>query len=91
MRRPFLFHEAQVISGFGVSLRRPGSYQVLLTQNGTVPGLKARIYDRPNALTANIPWSPMPHMSRYANPLGKRSTEIKGEQENASFPSAKLM
>jgi hypothetical protein len=91
MRRPFSFHEAQVVSGFGDSLHRPCSYQVLDTQIGTVPDSNAPVYDdRPNTLAVNIPRSPMPHMPRYVNPLEKAGTENKEGAEKRPFSFGKF-
>ncbi|KAN0096161.1 hypothetical protein V8E51_014966 [Hyaloscypha variabilis] len=55
MRRPLSFHEGQMVSGFGDPLHRPGSYRVLKSQVGSMPGpIAPRYIDWGNLQDANI-------------------------------------
>ena len=69
MRRPLSFHEGQMASGFGDPLNRSGSYRVLKSQTGSMPGpIAPRYIDWANVEGANIYGGSMPPTPRMLPP-----------------------
>jgi hypothetical protein len=69
MRRPLSFHEGQMVSGFGDPLHRPGSYRVLKSQIGSMPGpIAPRYIDWANTQDANVYGGSMPPTPRMLPP-----------------------